>query len=171
MRRKIIVVLLIIAAGLWLQPLRPLVFVGRSMEPTYANWSVTLTVPRPQTLHRGDVVVVRTPSGSIVKRVAYVAGDELTRFENLGMRCDLVSDENLASLGVDGWKSRVTKVPDGCVYVLGDNAADSIDSRQLGFIPVDMIERVVVSPKPAHILNRSIIASLQDTMQFTSNMS
>jgi signal peptidase I len=37
-----------------------------------------------------------------------------------------------------------TTVPDGCLVVSGDNAADSYDSRHCGYVPGDRLLGVVV---------------------------
>ncbi|MBO3741487.1 hypothetical protein J5X75_28660 [Actinoplanes sp. NEAU-H7] len=105
---------------------------GPSMLPTYHDGERLIArrrrrraVPRP-----GDVVVFRNPHpagvpGSsegplLIKRVG--AGPHETA--PAGMTAD--------------------RVPAGHLVVLGDNPAQSLDSRHLGFIPVDNVIATVV---------------------------
>ena len=102
---------------------------GPSMQPSYADGD-RLVAHRRRTPRRGDVVVLRNPRphgvpGSsegplLIKRIA--AGP----------------DE--AAPGV----MTAALVPPGHVAVLGDNPAQSLDSRHLGFIPAGNVLAVVV---------------------------
>jgi signal peptidase I len=129
-------------------------------------------------LRRGDIVVVRysgldgpLPS-RIVKRVAALAGDNYEfkdnqffvngTLERQGIR---TAPERLQSaparpskavtaLGTlaeyaaaHGCPPRGT-VPAGSVLLLGDNAAESRDSRSIGFVPVSFIEGRVIHLSP-----------------------
>ncbi|MFC4063997.1 S26 family signal peptidase [Actinoplanes subglobosus] len=103
---------------------------GPSMRPTYADGDRLVARRRRSVPRRGDVVVFRNPlphgvPGSsdgplLIKRVA--AGP--------------------AEKAPDGMGTAV--VPAGHVAVLGDNPAQSLDSRQLGFIPVENVIATVV---------------------------
>ena len=47
-----------------LQPYRPMIFMGSSMEPTYSNQAIVLTKPtEPGDLKHGEVVVIEMDSG------------------------------------------------------------------------------------------------------------
>lgn len=128
-------------------PVRPLVFVGESMSPTYANREVALTIPFRGHLERGDVVVIRRGEERIVKRVARLPGEVYTQFMTRSGWMDLGEFRMAGSLLVR-LQTRTVLVPEGKVYVLGDNASESVDSRQLGPIDMSKIERVVLHPKP-----------------------
>jgi signal peptidase I len=84
---------------------------GRSMYPAYrpGDRVVVLRSRAGRPVRRGDVVVVEQVEGRRdLKRVAAAPGDEVS----------LLGEER--HLGADEW------------YVLGDNGAESTDSRQLG---------------------------------------
>ena len=85
-------------------------------------------------IHDGDIVVIRDPgsSGFIIKRVFRMAGERVP---------------------IDKWpdfhhlEDGEYKVPDGDVYLLGDNLQQSEDSRRFGPQPLSkVIGKVVIRP-------------------------
>jgi signal peptidase I len=107
---------------------------GPSMQPTYRDGDRLLSRRRVRRSlpNAGQVIVFRNPrpvgvpgsssSPLLIKRVAAAAGDAVPHGR---------VDE---------------RVPDRHVMVLGDNPAQSLDSRQLGFIPVENIVATVIRP-------------------------
>jgi signal peptidase I len=118
---------------------------GESMRPAYvAGDQVLVRRARAGDLQRGQVVVVQEPGRSgrwvtppprgpvsrhqwMIKRVAAVPGDARP----------------------DAWLPAAAQppeplVPPGKFVLLGDNAARSYDSRQLGYFPGDRLLGVVV---------------------------
>jgi signal peptidase I len=108
---------------------------GDSMEPTLhpgqrllisqAYWLVG-------EIKRGDIVVIQNPFEDevIIKRVNGVGGDTVD-FQNVPSNWDLTRGDYV--------------VPEGNIYVLGDNTAVSQDSRAYGpFELTDVIGKVVV---------------------------
>ena len=132
------------------QPIRTVRIVGRSMEPTYASGSFQLTLPvKKGDLRRGDVVVIGTKNGSIVKRITMLPGDRFYQIKSCGHWLDLIGLH-------PQWNNRSTKniyretqVPPNSIYVLGDNAALSLDSRSFGFVNLDLVESRLVSQHPS----------------------
>lgn len=120
--------------------------VGPSMRPAFtAGDRVLVHRARLAKLHRGQVVVVEHPSlagrrrprtsrrvsdaGWMIKRVAALPGDPA------------LSDHLPADVAKGS-----ARVPPGKLVVLGDNAAVSHDSRQLGYFASDQILGIVVRP-------------------------
>ncbi|MGC4895987.1 S26 family signal peptidase [Micromonospora sp. DT31] len=109
---------------------------GPSMSPTLLPGDRVLA-RRVGTWHVevGDVVVFRRPSRPgdpvghpgpyLIKRVAAVSGD---RTPDLGLDSVLVPGR---------------LVPPATVVLLGDNRADSVDSRMFGYLPAERLVAVV----------------------------
>jgi signal peptidase I len=137
-------------AGLtYVQPFRPMVVVGRSMEPTYRNHSFVLTAPvREASLKRGEVVVIDLATGPIVKRIAFMPGDKIMQMclDNAWVDLLYVNPSFRRTPAQQKWRTFV--VPAGEVYLLGDNQEVSYDSKQFGCVPMNRIARVLVDQRP-----------------------
>jgi signal peptidase I len=115
---------------------------GISMMPTLADGDrVLVRRTRPDRIGVGRLVVTEPPTGGrwdamrlpewLIKRVAAVPGDLLPR-ETVPALRDLLEE----------------RVPDGQVVLLGDNPAESLDSRFCGYFRYEGIAGVVVRPLP-----------------------
>lgn len=118
---------------------------GSSMLPGLHDGDLILCV-RHSAPERGDVVVLDAGGKTLVKRVVAMAGDTVS----LGADGLLVNGEPVQEPyvmpGEHGAEFGETAVPDGCVFVLGDNRAASKDSRDgsIGFVAMaDIIGRMV----------------------------
>ncbi len=86
----------------------------------------------------GDIVICSFPGNTekYVKRVIGVGGDRLRITEGVLYINDTASYDYYKESMCD--MDEVT-VPDGTVYVMGDNRNNSIDSRAVGALPGDMV--------------------------------
>jgi signal peptidase I len=124
----------------------PLVRVhGRSMHPSLRHGQSLLTLPRPRHLQVGDIVVLSTARGLLcVKRIAARAGDlvelEAGRLFVNGRPYD-------GQPRTKGALVRTWRVPEGHVFVVGDNLGHSDDSRvwEEPFVPASRIGGVAFS--------------------------
>ena len=156
-----------LAAFVYLQPYRPIVVSGDSMNPTLADGQWILGARRPPRIARGDVVVFRRGSETCVKRVVCLPGDGIEQYR-LGDQWIVPSNERARASLVRQRKPRYDLVvPAGHLYVVGDNLYGSVDSRTYG--PVPTADVVAVVPKapaftqgwyaPAHA-TRALMATL-----------
>jgi signal peptidase I len=121
---------------------------GPSMQPNlYTDYRV-MTERVSYHLHpprRGDVVVVERPDGEIplVKRVLALPGEIVeVRGGHVYINHTPIREPWVTYWG--GQDYPPTVVPVGHVFVLGDNRAVSRDSREIGPVPLDEVQRHVV---------------------------
>ncbi len=115
---------------------------GDSMLPTLQNNEyvfmerVTYWFSGPE---RGDIVICHFPNSTdtYVKRVIGVGGDTLRVTDGVLYINDVANydyfDDRMAR------DMNEITVPEGCVFVMGDNRNNSSDSRMVGALSLDMI--------------------------------
>lgn len=124
----------------------PVLVDGNSMYPTLHNGEriivekLTYTVREPE---RGDIVVCFYPGHAIsrVKRIVALPGERIAIYHG----AVYINGEQLDERAY--WNDTIYEdmderlVPDGCVFVMGDNRNHSTDSRvsSVGFIPYEKI--------------------------------
>jgi signal peptidase I len=148
-----------------IDPILVVKVVGGSMEPTLHEKEVWLCVPTAHYRY-GDVVVLKSPTSAhsiFVKRI-------------VGLPGDVVVSDRLHSPATGGLPG-VVWIPEGHVWVEGDNALKSNDSNAFGPVPMAALigrltcrfyptlsftppdphpvpsHRVLTSPLPAPLIN------------------
>jgi signal peptidase I len=93
---------------------------------------------------RGDIVVFESVEGGgedLIKRVVGVPGDEISvRGGRLLVNGEPQREPYVNKKFPDNSSSAPTTVPEGHVFVMGDNRANSRDSRYFGTVPEKRIE-------------------------------
>jgi signal peptidase I len=122
---------------------------GESMLPTYRDGQLVL-VNKVRALNgplnRGDVVLVEHGNDVLIKRVAFLPGDEIPPRDTWMFRRVLEFFDVLPPTPNGPPFSRL-KVPPGFLVVLGDNRRVSEDSRAFGPVKEnEVIGRVVNAP-------------------------
>ena len=136
---------------------------GSSMLPTINEQGDSVIIFRYATVERGDIVVIDNsdlklhPTDKLlIKRVIAIGGDTISYKADYsyGTQGKIVLKVNgveipepyikktLYQSDVDNRIKRVETgitVPDGCVYVMGDNRLTSHDSRNFGAISIDRL--------------------------------
>lgn len=118
---------------------------GSSMEPTLHDGErllVSKFIYRFRPPRSGEIIVFRSPvreRDDLIKRVIAVPGDHVALVDGQVVRNGQPLDEPyIMSQAGGNLPDRV--VPEGHVFVLGDNRPNSEDSRYFGFVPVDRIK-------------------------------
>lgn len=91
----------------------------------------------------GEIVTARLPDTgeSVVKRVVAVAGDSIGFYDGTMLLNDQPVDDSYAvRKDMQGYFWGPIVVPEGHVFLLGDNYYESTDSRSYGTVPVGAID-------------------------------
>lgn len=120
---------------------------GPSMSPTMYDSVCVLKRISPSELKRGDIVSLISPDGTkIIKRIVGMPGEQIQIKNNAVYINGQILDEPYLPPGTltDGYTDKVIRIPSGCIYVLGDNRANSSDSREFGPVSLEQVTGKVV---------------------------
>jgi signal peptidase I len=129
-----------------LSPVRPLVVVGESMRPVLQPGQLLLLhrdYYRSHTPERGDIIAFRWNDRVYIKRVHALAGETVPLLCQPGYCSPLLPGLESKARRLEHRRPlfhvRSDLVPAKHVYCLGDYHAASVDSREMGPIPVSAI--------------------------------
>lgn len=154
MRRGAIIILCIaLILGLRLWVLDPRSVTSDSMEPTIMRGSTVLLLkspPPPDAVTAGRLVVFRSPQDghTTLKRVVAVGGERIAIRDAILYVDDVrVAEPFVDHSRIDGTYFGPVTVPSGHVFVLGDNRAVSIDSREFGAVSLTNFDATLLWPR------------------------
>jgi len=121
------------------------------MEPTLQNGERVMVEKisyRFRAPKRGEIVIIKNPlkrRDIYIKRVVGLPGDSIEVKNGCIFINGVLLDEDYIAEPLNSWYSGNFFVPEGHVFVLGDNRNHSDDSRRIGPIPYnDVVGRVVL---------------------------
>ncbi len=139
---------LVVAWFIQSQLVQAFVIPSASMEPTLVDRDRVLVNKLASTMGRGDIVVFRRPPGvdvgeaeDLIKRVIGVGGDVVDAQGGLVRVNGEPIDEPYLTPGAYTEDFGPIEVPDGTLFVMGDNRGPSMsfDSRFFGPIDEDLV--------------------------------
>ncbi len=131
---------------------------GDSMLPTLRNGDRLLLSSLATEYTQGDIVVIdRYTEDPLIKRVIAIEGDVVSIEDGeVYVNGQQLSESYTQGTTVNKDFDETAVVPKGCVFVLGDNRSDSMDSRmdEIGMIPEkDVVGKVLVTVWPPSSIN------------------
>ncbi len=129
---------------------------GRSMVPTFQDGQRVVVLKLFSEVQRGDIVIFSTrdePGKDLIKRVVALPGERIqidkgvVKINGKALGESYIKDRDfgLYDTQIDEY------VPEGMIYVLGDNRDDSHDSRRFGSVSSETLKgKVVVRWWPFH---------------------
>ena len=134
---------LLLVSLLLFQPYKLVVVVGRSMLPTLKGGQILLA-KKTNKFERGDIVVIKEEDNIIIKRIKYLPEEyyySVLDFETAEMIV-IENDFRDMMLGIEKYgleNIKEYKMAKNSYFVLGDNSAESDDSRRFGPIHKEQI--------------------------------
>jgi len=134
---------LLLVSLLLFQPYKLVVVVGRSMLPTLKGGQILLA-KKTNKFERGDIVVIKVEDNIIIKRIKYLPEEyyySVLDFETAEMIV-IENDFRDMMLGIEKYgleNIKEYKMAKNSYFVLGDNSAESDDSRRFGPIHKEQI--------------------------------
>jgi signal peptidase I len=124
------------------------VFESHSMAPTLLDHDYVMANKTVKRRERGEVIVFEPPAASTrpssIARVIGLPGDRVAVHDGRAIVNNVpLVEPYIAVPRARGYRFGPVSVPQGTLFVLGDNRGDARDSRYWGFLPIqDVVGRV-----------------------------
>ena len=115
---------------------------GQSMYPSFNDGDIKILTKyntRPSQLKNGEVVVFKITGKFLIKRVIGLPGDtfEIVNNKTYINNTEIPEEYTNTFSGMDSIEKFI--IPEGQIFVMGDNRDDSMDSRYFGPININTI--------------------------------
>lgn len=129
---------------------------GHSMDNTLHDGQRLMSTQFNNFVEKGDIVIA-TPEAMdgkrVIKRVIAMDGDTVSFHDGVTKVNGVVLEEDYVSGNEEAVLDGEIVIPDGHVWIMGDNRNNSIDSRYIGPVAMDDIEgEVILSIIPFKII-------------------
>lgn len=156
------IIIAIIIAAIILAFFKPIIVQQESMQPNFYSGDYVITSRQSYRLfgqpERGDVIVFKSGlydetgnQKNLIKRIIGMPGDTVEiKAGDVYINGELLQEEYVAEQGLSGEMEAVT-VPEGRLFVMGDNRRVSQDSRNAAVGTIDMdsiVGKVVIRLYP-----------------------
>ena len=131
--RGIVTIVIVMLAIGFLLSFRVVIVSGQSMAPTLRDKTLLLAY-RNREISKGDIAIAHVDGETIIKRVLATGGDEVRQTNGIL----LLNGVELAQYKTEGETEYL--LGDNEVYLLGDNASNSLDSRVFGPISLEQVK-------------------------------
>lgn len=123
----------------------PIVVNGSSMYPTLEDKDLLILNKLDKSYERFDIVVLDYRNENLVKRIVGLPGETI---EFKGNKLYINGEELEDQFAKDTYmfnlsELSLTRIPDDCYFVLGDNRNNSLDSRRIGPVKTSEIKGTV----------------------------
>lgn len=156
------IVIAVVIAAVILAFFKPIIVQQESMQPNFYSGDYVITSRQSYRLfgepQRGDVIVFKSglydengKQKNLIKRIVGLPGDTVEiKAGDVYINGELLQEEYVAEQGLSGEMEAVT-VPEGRLFVMGDNRRVSQDSRSAAVGTIDMdtiVGKVVIRLYP-----------------------
>ena len=149
------ILLAVVIAAVILAFFKPIIVQQQSMEPNFHAGDYLISSRQSYKLfgepQRGDVIVFKSEllddngnEKNLIKRIIGLPGDVIEITDGyVYVNGEKIQEDYLPGQGISGEMDAIT-VPENQLFVMGDNRENSLDSREVGCIPLKEVLGKVV---------------------------
>lgn len=121
---------------------------GKSMDSTLSDGDYVISINSLNNVERGDIVIAspeQLNDRKIIKRVIALGGDTVSiDAGKVFVNGELIEENYVDIPAVNDFQEEV-KIPEGYVWIMGDNRNNSLDSRRMGFVSVEDLDGLAIA--------------------------
>lgn len=121
---------------------------GKSMDSTLADGDHVISVKSLNSMDRGDIVIASPEQMNdrmIIKRVIAFEGDTISiNAGEVSVNGEVIEEDYVDNPAIEDFQEEI-EIPEGHVWIMGDNRNNSLDSRRIGFVSIDDLDGLAVA--------------------------